>query len=112
MPVAGTFTYIVYKVGKHLLSFFCMKNLWMELGCIEIFLYVCNGCYRTVLRMGNDFKARGCFGNIVIVAHPADCFFRYIFEQCGTGIYGYLNFSIFSDRSHFYFSAQQMHHQL
>ena len=112
VPVTGTFTYIIYKVGKHLLSFFGMKNLRMELGCIEIFLYVCNGCYRTVLRMGNDFKARGCFGNIVVVAHPADCFFRYIFEQCGTGIYGYLNFSIFSDRSYFYFSAQQMHHQL
>ena len=30
----------------------------------------------------------------------------------GTGIYGYLNFSIFSDRCYFYFSAEQMHHQL
>ena len=112
MPVAGAVADIVYKVGKHFLSFFGVQNFWMELGCIEVFLYVCNGCYRTVIRMGDDFESRSYFGDVVVVAHPADGFFGYVLKQCGTGIYGYLNFSIFSDRCYFYFSAEQMHHQL
>ena len=51
-------------------------------------------------------------GNMVFGPFPADGFFGYVLKQCGTGIYGYLNFSIFSDRCYFYFSAEQMHHQL
>ena len=112
VPVAGAAADIVYKVGKHFLSFFGVQNFWMELGCIEVFLYVCNGCYRTVIRMGDDFESRSYFGDVVVVAHPADGFFGYVLKQCGTGIYSYLNFSIFSDRCYFYFSAEQMHHQL
>ena len=80
-PVAGTLTYIIDKVGKHLFAFFCMQNFWVELSCVKVLFCILHSRYRTVICMSDDLKSRSWFGDVVVMAHPADGFLRHILKE-------------------------------
>ena len=112
-PVSGTSAYTKYEVGKHLLSFYCMKHFRMELDRIQLLLLILCSCYRTVCCMSSNLKSWCNLRNIICVAHPADCFVRYVFEDFGIClIYQNLCLSIFAHICFLNFSAQNMHHKL
>ena len=113
LPVSGTFADTKYEVGQHCLSFYCVQYFRMELDRIQFLLFILCSCYRTVCSMCSDLKSRCSLGNIVCMAHPADCFVGYIFEDPGIFLIDEkLCLTVFADICLLNFSAKDMHHKL
>ena len=77
LPVARTFTDIFHEVINHLRSFCSVKHFRMELDRIQLLCLIFSSCHRTVCRMCCDLEARCNLGNIIKMAHPADCLWGY-----------------------------------
>ena len=68
---------------------------------------------RAVSSVGSDFEVRSDFGNIVEVAHPADCLRRNALENLRTCfVNDNLCFAIFAHRGLLNLSSQQVLHKL
>ena len=80
LPGSGTAAYLINKIMEHLSSFLCMKDLWMELNCIQLLFFTLHHRSRTVCGTSHNPEARSFFLNIIVVAHPADSLLRYISE--------------------------------
>ena len=89
-----------------------MKHLRMELNCIKLLFFIFHCSYRAVICPGRNFKAGSFFGNVVVMTHPTDCFWRNSLEQGRVSVYMNLNFSVFAHRGFFYLSAKLVHHKL
>ena len=84
----------------------------MELNGIQILVRILRRRHGTIRRMGTDGKARRNLRYIIIMAHPANGFRRYILKQLAVGVHHYFNFSVLSDRRLLHLAAQHLHHNL
>ena len=113
LPVSGAFTDTKYEVGQHGLSFNCVQYFRMELDRVQFLLLILCSCYRTVCSVCSDLESRCSLRNVICMAHPADCFVGYVFEDFGIFfINEKLCLAVLADICFLNFSAKDMHHEL
>ena len=85
----------------------------MELDRVQFLLLILCSCYRTVCSVCSDLESRCSLRNVICMAHPADCFVGYVFEDLGIFfINEKLCLAVLADICFLNFSAQNMHHKL